>query len=59
MKEHKEVKDDIRERRKLVSMLLRSGGLTAPDRFAGEVDQSPRRCGLIPSESARRGFRGF
>jgi len=37
VKVHRQVKDDIRERRKLVGMLLRSGGMSAPDRFAGEV----------------------
>ncbi|MGP4806236.1 nucleotidyltransferase family protein [Agrobacterium cavarae] len=47
VKEHKEVKDDIRERRKLVSMLLRSGGLTEPDRFAGEVTKVLADAGLF------------
>lgn len=44
---HKEVKDDIRERRKLVTMLLRSGGLSAPDRFAGEVTKVLADAGLF------------
>lgn len=40
LKRHKEVKDDIRERRRLVEMLLRSGGMASPDRFAGEVTKT-------------------
>lgn len=44
---HKEVKDDIRERRKLVGMLLRSGGMASPDRFAGEVTKALADAGLF------------
>ena len=44
---HKEVKDDIRERRKLVGMLQRSGGMSAPDRFAGEVTKVLADAGLF------------
>jgi hypothetical protein len=44
---HKEVKNDIRERRRLVSMLLRSGGMASPDRFAGEVTKALADAGLF------------
>ncbi len=47
MKAHRQVKDDIRERRKLVGMLLRSGGMSAPDRFAGEVTKVLADAGLF------------
>jgi hypothetical protein len=47
VKAHKQVKDDIRERRKLVGMLLRSGGMSAPDRFAGEVTKVLADAGLF------------
>lgn len=47
VKRHKEIKDDIRERRRLVAMLLRSGGMAAPDRFAGEVTKALADAGLF------------
>ncbi|WP_425624933.1 nucleotidyltransferase family protein [Agrobacterium radiobacter] len=47
VKRHKEIKDDIRERRKLVNMLLRSGGMSGPDRFAGEVTKALADAGLF------------
>lgn len=47
VKAHRQVKDDIRERRKLVGMLLRSGGMSAPDRFAGEVTKALADAGLF------------
>ena len=47
VKAHRQVKDDIRERRKLVGMLLRSGGMSAPDRFAGEVTKVLADAGLF------------
>ena len=47
VKAHKEVKDNIRERRRLVSMLQRSGGMASPDRFAGEVTKALAEAGLF------------
>lgn len=47
VKRHKEIKDDIRERRRLVGMLLRSGGMAAPDRFAGDVTKALADAGLF------------
>jgi hypothetical protein len=47
VKAHKEIKDDIRERRRLVGMLLRSGGMASPDRFAGEVTKALADAGLF------------
>lgn len=47
VKRHKEIKDDIRERRRLVGMLLRSGGMASPDRFAGEVTKALADAGLF------------
>ncbi|HLP69354.1 MAG TPA: GSU2403 family nucleotidyltransferase fold protein [Rhizobium sp.] len=47
VKRHKEIKDDIRERRKLVNMLIRSGGMSGPDRFAGEVTKALADAGLF------------
>lgn len=44
---HKEIKGNIRERRRLVGMLLRSGGMSAPDRFAGEVTKVLAEAGLF------------
>lgn len=45
--EHKDIKDDLRERRRLVSMLLRSGGMSAPDSFAGDVTKILADAGLF------------
>ncbi|MBD9650123.1 hypothetical protein IB267_17345 [Ensifer sp. ENS09] len=47
VKAHREIKDDIRERRRLVSMLQRSGGMASPDRFAGEVTKALADAGLF------------
>lgn len=44
---HREVKDDLRERRRLVGMLLRSGGMASPDRFAGDVTKALADAGLF------------
>lgn len=45
--QHKEIKDNIRERRRLVGMLLRSGGMASPDRFAGDVTKVLAEAGLF------------
>ncbi|MBD9596310.1 hypothetical protein IB270_26060 [Ensifer sp. ENS05] len=47
VKAHKEIKNDIRERRRLVAMLQRSGGTSSPDRFAGEVTRALADAGLF------------
>jgi hypothetical protein len=47
VKAHKELKNDIRERRRLVGMLLRSGGMASTDRFTGEVTKALADAGLF------------
>lgn len=44
---HREVKDDLRERRRLVNALTRTGGMAAPERFAGEVTKALADAGLF------------
>lgn len=44
---HREVKNDIRERRRLVAALLRSGGMARPDRFAGDITKALADAGLF------------
>ncbi len=43
----KAIKDDLRARRKLVSTLTREAGLTAPDRFTGDVVEAMGSAGLF------------
>ncbi|MDQ0323041.1 hypothetical protein QO002_005247 [Pararhizobium capsulatum DSM 1112] len=43
---HKDIKDDIRERRRLVGTLKRSG-MAGPDRFAGDVTKALADAGLF------------
>ncbi|WP_280824537.1 nucleotidyltransferase family protein [Pseudaminobacter soli (ex Li et al. 2025)] len=47
VKAHREIKDDLRERRNLVGMLRRSGGLASPDRFAGDITKALADAGLF------------
>ncbi|WP_426129918.1 nucleotidyltransferase family protein [Pararhizobium sp. PWRC1-1] len=47
VKAHREIKDDLRERRRLVAALLRSGGMASPDRFAGDVTKALADAGLF------------
>ena len=44
---HREIKDNIKQRRRLVSTLLRSGGMSAPDRFAGDVTKALADAGFF------------
>ncbi|TAV44161.1 hypothetical protein ELI02_34240 [Rhizobium leguminosarum] len=44
---HKEIKDDIRERRRLVGTLKRSAGLEGPDAFAGDITKALAEAGLF------------
>jgi hypothetical protein len=44
---HREIKDDLRERRRFVAALLRSGGMASPDRFAGDVTKALAEAGLF------------
>lgn len=44
---HKEIKDNIKERRRLVSTLRRSAGLAGPDPFAGDVTKALAEAGLF------------
>ncbi len=46
VKAHKEIKDDLRERRRMVSTLRRAG-LPGPDRFAGDVTKALTDAGLF------------
>ncbi|RWG53817.1 MAG: hypothetical protein EOQ64_22715 [Mesorhizobium sp.] len=43
----KEIKDDLRARRKLVSTLVRDAGLAAPDAFSGDVVEALEKAGLF------------
>lgn len=43
----KEIKSDLKSRRKLVSSLVRDAGLTAPDTFTGEVVEALEKAGLF------------
>jgi hypothetical protein len=43
----KEIKDDLRARRKLVSTLTRQAGLTAPDRFTGDIVEAMGNAGIF------------
>lgn len=47
MNAHKEIKDDLRERRRLVGVLKRSGGLEGPDAFAGDITKALAEAGLF------------
>jgi hypothetical protein len=44
---HKEIKDDLRERRRLVGTLKRSAGLQGPDTFAGDTTKALAEAGLF------------
>ena len=43
----KEIKTDLRSRRKLVSTLIREAGLSAPERFTGDVVEALASAGLF------------
>ena len=43
----REIKDDLRSRRKLVSTLVRDAGLTAPETFTGDVVEALAKAGLF------------
>ncbi len=43
----KEIKEDLRGRRKLVSTLTREAGLIAPDRFTGDVVEAMGNAGIF------------
>ncbi len=47
VRRHREIKGNIRERRRLVSTLLRSGGMQGPDRFAGDVTKALADAGFF------------
>jgi hypothetical protein len=44
---HKEIKDDLRERRRMVGTLLRNGGMQGPDDFAGDITKALADAGLF------------
>lgn len=44
---HKELKNDLRARRKLVSTLTREGGLPSPDRLTGDVVETLAGAGIF------------
>jgi len=41
------IKDDLRSRRKLVSTLIREAGLTAPERFTGDIVEALANAGIF------------
>jgi hypothetical protein len=43
----KEIKDDTRARRRIVSTLTRDAGLPAPERFSGEIVEALARAGIF------------
>jgi len=43
----RQIKDSLKERRRMVSTLLRSGGMAGPDRFAGDVTEALANGGLF------------
>jgi len=43
----REIKDDLRSRRKLVSTLVRDAGLSAPEPFTGDVVEALEKAGLF------------
>jgi hypothetical protein len=43
----REIKDDLRSRRKLVSTLVRDAGLSAPESFTGDVVEALAKAGLF------------
>lgn len=45
--DHKQIKDDIKARRRLVGTLKRSAGLAGPDPFAGDVTKALAEAGLF------------
>lgn len=47
VRHHRDIKDTLKERRRMVSTLLRSGGMAGPDRFAGDVTEALAKGGLF------------
>lgn len=47
VRRHREIKDNMRERRRLVSTLIRSGGMSGPDRFAGDITKALADAGFF------------
>lgn len=43
----RQIKDDLRSRRKLVSTLVREAGLTEPERFTGDVVEALGKAGIF------------
>lgn len=43
----REIKNDLRNRRKLVSTLIREAGLTAPEKFTGDVVEALEKAGIF------------
>ncbi|AFL51365.1 hypothetical protein ABIE78_002813 [Sinorhizobium fredii] len=44
---HKKIKDELRERRRMVSTLLRTAGLSGPDAFVGDITKALADAGLF------------
>lgn len=47
VQDFREIKDDLRSRRKLVSTLTREAGLVAPERFTGDVVEALGNAGIF------------
>ncbi|WP_306909369.1 nucleotidyltransferase family protein [Rhizobium mesoamericanum] len=58
VKAHKEIKDNIRERRRMVSSLRRAG-LPGPDPFAGDITKALADAGLFRLRAVLIGSVGF
>ena len=50
----REIKDSLKARRKLVSTLLRDGGMSGPDRFAGDIVEALANGEAFPSAGGPR-----
>ncbi|MBA8902073.1 GSU2403 family nucleotidyltransferase fold protein [Phyllobacterium sp. P30BS-XVII] len=55
----KEIKDDLRARRKLVSTLTRDAGMTSPERFTGDIVEVLADAGLFRLRSVLVGTVAF
>lgn len=55
----REIKGDLRSRRKLVSTLVRDAGLTAPETFTGDVVEALEKAGLFRLRAVLVGTAAF
>lgn len=55
----RQIKDDLRARRKLVSTLVREAGLTKPERFTGDIVEALGKAGIFRLRGALVGTVAF